>query len=98
MPLYNTNTDFAVEQINLYKERGAIIIDVRTNWEFEIEHAPHSILIPINVIVENIERIKAMEKPVILVCHTGQRASVVESYLRKQGIDAINAGPWQAVL
>ena len=81
-----------------YKDKGAVIIDVRTPWEFEEGHVPGSVLIELNAIPESVERIKAMDKPVILVCRTGARASSAQAYLRRFGIDVINGGPWQAAL
>ncbi len=86
------------EKIKDYKSRGALVIDVRTPMEYEEGHAPNSKLIPMHEIMETVEEVKALNKPVILVCRTGSRAASVEAFYRRHGIDAINAGPWQAVL
>lgn len=86
------------DKIKDYKARGAMIIDVRTPMEYEQGHAPNSELIQMHEIAERVEEIKARNKPVILVCRTGSRAASVEAFYRRHGIDAINGGPWQAVL
>lgn len=88
----------AQNQVKKYQDKGAVVIDVRTPMEFEDGHAPGSILITLDSIPESVDRIKAMNKPVILVCRTGARAGSAQAYLKRFGIDVINAGPWQAVL
>jgi len=88
----------ANNQVKEYKDKGAVIIDVRTSMEFEDGHVPGSILITLDSIPESVERIKAMNKPVILVCRSGARAGSAQAYLKRFGIDVINAGPWQAAL
>ncbi len=81
-----------------YLDNNAVVIDVRTAEEFQEEHAPDSILIAMNEIPTKVDFIKKLEKPIIIVCHLGQRAEVVKNYLLKFDIDVINGGPWQNVL
>ena len=81
-----------------YLDKGAVVIDVRTPWEFEEGHAPDSLLMPLQSIPDNVEHLKSMEKPIILVCRTGARASSAMAFLQRFGIDVINAGPWQSVV
>jgi rhodanese-related sulfurtransferase len=88
----------ANNQVSEYKEKGAVIIDVRTPMEYEEGHAPDSVLMTLDSIPNRVEEIKALDKPVILVCRSGARAGSAEAFLKRHGIDAINGGPWQAVL
>ena len=84
--------------IKEYKEKGAVVIDVRTPREYERGHVPGSILISIDAIPQSVDEIINMKRAVILVCHTGARANAAQMYLKRFGIDVINAGPWQAAL
>jgi rhodanese-related sulfurtransferase len=86
------------DQIQEYLEKGAIVIDVRTEMEFVQAHAPDSVLMPLDTITQSVEKIQALNKPIILVCLTGARAGSAKRFLQRYGIDAINGGFWKAVL
>ena len=86
------------DQIQEYLDKGAIVIDVRTQMEFEQGNAPGSILISLDTLSQRVEKIKGFGKPVILVCRSGARAGSAKSFLQGHGVDVINGGPWQAVL
>lgn len=86
-----------VEVLQKYKEKGAIIIDVRTPAEFKGGHPKKAQNIPLQNIQNEVEKIKKMNKPVILCCASGARSGQATSLLKSKGIDAINAGPWQNV-
>jgi rhodanese-related sulfurtransferase len=74
---------------------GALVVDVRSESEFESGHAKDSINIPVHEIAAQIDNLK--NKVVILVCRSGMRASNVKKILHKHGIEAYNAGPWQSI-
>ena len=38
-----------------------------------------------------------MNKKIIAVCRSGARSGQATSFLKQQGIDVINGGPWQNV-
>ncbi len=86
------------DQIQEYLDKRAVVVDVRTQMEFDQSHVPDSVLIPLDMISQSVEKIKAFNKPIILVCLSGARAGSAKSFLKRHGIDAINGGPWQAVL
>jgi rhodanese-related sulfurtransferase len=75
---------------------GAPIIDVRTPGEFAQGHAKGAQNIPLNVFEKNIAKIAKKGGPVVLCCRSGARAG--KALLQSEGIEAINAGPWQAVV
>ncbi|HIE44737.1 MAG TPA: rhodanese-like domain-containing protein [Flavobacteriaceae bacterium] len=85
------NTD----AIKDYLEKGAVILDVRTPAEWAEGHTKSAKLITLNDIPQSVEKIKAWNKPVIVVCKSGGRAGTALSYLQQAGIDAINGGGWQ---
>jgi rhodanese-related sulfurtransferase len=88
------NTEVSIEE---YLNKGAVVIDVRTVQEFESGHVNGSENIVLNNIPMKVSEIKALNKKIIAVCRSGARSGQATSYLRKQGIDVINGGPWQNV-
>ena len=50
---------------------GAAIIDLRTAYEYDQGHIPRSLNIPIDRLKGSIDRIRSLNKPVILCCSTG---------------------------
>ncbi len=83
--------------IEEYLKGGAVVIDVRTVEEFKEGHVKGSKNIVLNTIPGRVKEIKAMNKKVIAVCRSGARSGQATSFLKQQGIDVINGGPWQNV-
>jgi len=83
--------------IEEYLKEGAVVIDVRTVGEYEDGHVTGSKNIVLNSIPSKINEIKALNKKVIAVCRSGARSGQATSFLKQQGIDVINGGPWQNV-
>lgn len=80
-------------------QNGAIIIDVRTVNEYDQGRVPESINIPLNLIPQNIERIKGMERPVVLCCASGNRSGQAARFLKSNNIKNVyNGGSWMTVL
>jgi len=83
--------------IEEYLKDGAVVIDVRTIDEFKSGHVTGSKNIVLNSIPAKVEEIKALNKKVIAVCRSGARSGQATSFLKQQGVDIINGGPWQNV-
>ncbi len=78
---------------------GAVVIDLRTAYEYDQGHVPRSLNIPIDRIKANIGRIRELNKPVILCCATGSHCWEAADILRDAGIRrVINGGDWKSVL
>lgn len=75
-------------------EKGAVIIDVRSQSEFNAGHIKGSKNIPVNDIKGRVGEIKKMNKPIITVCLSGGRSGVAKSILTASGVEAYNGGPW----
>lgn len=75
------------------------VIDVRTPGEFAGGHVEGSINIPVNIIHEHIEEIKAINQPIILCCASGGRSNSAYHFLKSNGIENISdGGPWFQVV
>ncbi|MBZ5858920.1 rhodanese-like domain-containing protein [Flavihumibacter profundi] len=80
------------------KERGALIIDVRTEEEFASGNIPGSVNIPLNVLPKKINDLKKKGKPLITVCRSGARSGMAKAQIEKSGIEVYNGGPWNKLI
>lgn len=83
--------------VKAYLDKGAVVLDVRTEAEYEEGHVEGSKHIQLDFIPDHLEEIKAWNKPVITCCRSGARSGTAEEFLAEHGIDVINGGPWQNV-
>lgn len=72
---------------------GALIVDVRTVDEFEEEHYPNALNIPVNQIQARIDEFGDKKKPIVVYCASGSRSAYATMILKTVGyIDVTNAG------
>lgn len=91
---------FGTDSSSVVKEmiaKGAVIIDVRSPAEFQGGHVAGSVNIPLQIIDGKIEEIKAMNKPVVLCCASGNRSGQATYILQAQGVECENGGSWLQV-
>jgi len=79
-------------QIQTYLDKGAIILDVRTQKEYNANHIEGAILIPVSELDSRLKEVIDIDKPVIAHCAGGVRSAKAVSFLKSKGIDAINGG------
>jgi rhodanese-related sulfurtransferase len=83
-----------------YKElmrRGAQIVDVRTEGEFNSGHIKAAVNIPLNSLSSRLSRLK-MDQPVITCCASGLRSAQAKNILRRVGFDEVyNGGGWTSL-
>ena len=78
------------------------VIDVRTPGEFETVHIAGAYNVPLDLLREHREEIRAhLDEDVVLVCQSGQRAAQAEDTLRRAGLANVHIldggmGAWQA--
>jgi len=85
------------EKIKEYLENDAVILDVRTQTEWDEGHVESSKHIVLTEVFLEIDEIKSWNKPIIAVCRSGGRSEQATQLLSKHGLDIINGGPWQNV-
>ncbi|HUH29660.1 rhodanese-like domain-containing protein [Gelidibacter sp.] len=81
-------------QINELLEKGAIILDVRTQREWDNGHIKHAKHIPLDDLRNRIGELKKINKPVITCCASGARAAKAAEFLNLNNIIATNGGGW----
>ena len=77
------NTVEAIEMIN---HKNAFILDVREESEYKSGHLLNAKWIPLGTLGARIDELKRYrEKPIVVVCRSGQRSASACSLLGKQG-------------
>lgn len=82
------------KKIEEFKNRGAIVIDVRSKGEYNSGAIPGSKNIPLQQISVRIEEIKKWDKPIITCCASGIRSGSAAGILKSNGVEAMNGGGW----
>ncbi|MBM3908787.1 MAG: rhodanese-like domain-containing protein [Gemmatimonadetes bacterium] len=67
------------------QQPAAILLDVRTRNEFVQGHIEGSTLVPLDQLSASLTQIAESPAPVIVICHSGARASTAASALRRAG-------------
>lgn len=79
-------------------EEGATIIDVRSKGEYAGGHIKGSLNIPLNVLPEQMGKIKGKDKPIIVCCASGARSATARNIMLEAGFERVyNAGPWTSL-
>ena len=81
-------------QVDLYLKNGAVILDIRTQREWDGGHVENSVHIPLSELNNRVNEVKALNKPIITCCESGIRSAKAAKFLNLNNIDAINGGGW----
>jgi phage shock protein E len=79
---------------------GAILVDVRTDEEFNQGHIENALHIPVDQIERRYEEIsKDKSKDIVLYCKSGKRSGIAKTALEKLGyVNLYNAGGYTSLL
>lgn len=78
--------------VQLYNHENAVIVDVRSKDAFTAGHITGAINIPEAELNDSIRKIeKYTEKPLIIVCDSGQKSITVGAKLVKRGFQKVNS-------
>lgn len=80
------------KKIKEYIDRGAIILDVRSDREYKSGAIDGSKHIPLDQLRDNVQELKKLNKPIIVHCASGVRSAKAAKFLNLENIDAINGG------
>ena len=81
--------EIAVDEAIERAAAGAILIDVREQDEWDAGHSPDARLVPLSELQARVGEIPT-DQPVLVICHSGGRSLRATSFLRSEGVDAIN--------
>lgn len=85
------------ELITEYLGKNAIVLDVRTLYEYDQGHVDDSMHIVLDELEYEVDALKELNKPIITCCRSGARSEAAKDLLLEYEIDAINGGPWENV-
>ena len=72
---------------------GAKIVDVRTMEEFEDEHYPNAVCIPVNELQARLGELGDKTTPIVVYCASGSRSGYAARVLAMSGFKkVVNAG------
>jgi len=79
-------------------KKGAIILDVRSQGEFETGHIRESINIPVDQLLNNLHKLQEKNKAIITCCASGMRSGSAKSILKSNGYTEVyNGGGWNSL-
>ncbi len=78
--------------IQSIREKKGTLLDVRSVMEFEENHIPGAINIPLDTIEANIKQIASMKKPIVVYCLSGGRSGMAAGILQQNSIAEVYNG------
>lgn len=87
----------STKKVEEFKDKGALVIDVRTPGEFKSGHVRGAKNIPLQEIQRRKKEILQLNKPVIVCCASGARSGQANAMLKGMGVDSLNGGSWTKV-
>jgi rhodanese-related sulfurtransferase len=80
-----------IDQAAAEIERGAKLVDVREPAEYREGHVPGAVNVPMSQLSGRLGEIQR-DRPVYVVCASGNRSSAMTDVLAAAGFDAVNVG------
>lgn len=84
----------ASEAVQLINHKNALVVDVRTEKEYQEGHVMNALHIPLGMLDDRIQELQAYKNDVVvMVCRSGARSAQAATKLKKQGFtDVHNIG------
>jgi Rhodanese-related sulfurtransferase len=84
---------FAYQDLNakqfyemMQKEKDAIILDVRTQQEYQEGHISNAINIPVQILGQQLDKLKNFkDKKILVYCRSGHRSAIASQILDRAG-------------
>lgn len=76
----------------LVRKPETVIVDVRSPWEYEMDHIPGAKNIPLEEISFNLDEFRTFNHPVVLYCRSGNRSGMAVNILKQNGVAEVYNG------
>ncbi len=73
----------------LNAEPAPFLLDVREPWEYQEGHVPGAQLIPLGELEQRVNEVPR-DRPVLAICHSGQRSLAAAGYLQQLGYTSVS--------
>ena len=81
-------------KVDEFLESGAVILDVRSQREWDAGHIENAVHIPLDQLNNRVDEVKKLNKPVVTCCASGVRSAKAAKFLNLNNIEATNGGGW----
>jgi rhodanese-related sulfurtransferase len=81
--------DVAQLRERLRAEPAPFLLDVREPWEYQQGHVPGAQLIPLGELEQRVSEVPR-DRPVLAICHSGQRSLAAAGYLQQLGYASVS--------
>ncbi len=86
----NGQTVSTTEATTMINRQDALVLDIRNKADFKAGHLVNAINIPYASLAQRMNELeKERERPIVLVCKTGQTVSMAGKMLREKGFNAV---------
>lgn len=79
----------ANQAVQIINQQKGVFVDIREKAEFEQEHIAESVSIPLSTLPEGLSALGNKQKPVVIVCASGQRARNAVKHFRSNAFDDV---------
>jgi phage shock protein E len=76
----------------LVRKPETVIVDVRSPWEYEMDHIPGAKNIPLEEISFKLDEFRTFNHPVVLYCRSGNRSGMAVNILKQNGVAEVYNG------
>lgn len=83
--------DLTASEAKAAVDGGAMLLDVREDFEWADGHAPHAVHIPMWQLGERLGELPT-DRTIVCICHVGARSAAVADALNRAGWTAVNVG------
>ncbi len=79
------------EVVQLMNHQNALLVDVRTDKDFQQGHIANALHIPLGLLENRLAELQPYkETPIIFICRSGSRSSVAAYKLKKRGFETVH--------
>lgn len=83
-------SEISVEEAYQKYEAGALVLDVRTQEEWDEYHAPNTTLIPLDQLPDRVDEVPK-DQEIVVICRSGNRSQVGRDILLEAGIEQVTS-------
>ena len=87
-----TWSEITVQDVAAWRSEGKTftLVDVREAWELEQAQLGDQLHIPMQEIPGQVQRLKELPQPLVMMCHAGIRSAQCAAYLAAQGLTSVH--------